>query len=330
MRLGKFINKTAAGEIAKVKRAQILKGEAGIKRKKPSITFDESKKLYLEWARANRKERSVVFLEETLQRLSETFSGKRLDQITRFSVEGYKSQRAKKAPVRANREIAVLKSMFNRCIEWKKFDGPNPVVGVKLLHEPKRRLRFLDHDEEATLLAKCGEPLRTLVLVGIHTGLRVRAEALSLTWANVDLSRRGVTVLDAYAKNGESRTVPLNDDVHKALVEHRERSESTAPDDPVFMWGGKEIKSIKSSFTTARTNAGLGKDVTPHTLRHTFASRLGMAGVDPRTIQELGGWKRIEMVMRYSHLSDEHKASAVDKLMTAPTPKPASRLKQVK
>jgi integrase len=152
-RLGKFISKTAAREIAQVKQSQILKGEAGIKRKRLSITFDEAKKLYLEWADVNRRPRSVVFLKEALQRLGETFSGRRLDQITRFSVEGYKSQRAKKAPVRANREIAVLKSMFNRCIEWRKFDGLNPVVGVKLLPEPKRRLRFLDHDDEERLLA---------------------------------------------------------------------------------------------------------------------------------------------------------------------------------
>jgi site-specific recombinase XerD len=54
-------------------------------------------------------------------------------------------------------------------------------------------------------------------------------------------------------------------------------------------------------------------------LRHTFASRLVMAGVDLRTVQELGGWKRIEMVMRYSHLSAEHRVQAVEKIAQAPT-----------
>ena len=58
--------------------------------------------------------------------------------------------------------------------------------------------------------------------------------------------------------------------------------------------------------------------VTPHTLRHTFASRLGMAGVDPRTIQELGGWKELKMVERYSHLSPKHKAEAVEKTLAKP------------
>jgi integrase-like protein/endosialidase-like protein len=59
--------------------------------------------------------------------------------------------------------------------------------------------------------------------------------------------------------------------------------------------------------------AGL-TDVTPHVLRHTFAIRLAMAGVDLRTIQELGGWESLGMVQRYAHLSPSHKAEAVERL----------------
>ena len=47
-------------------------------------------------------------------------------------------------------------------------------------------------------------------------------------------------------------------------------------------------------------------------MRHTFASRLVMNGADLRTVQELGGWKSMSMVERYSHLSDRHKAEAVE------------------
>ena len=46
----------------------------------------------------------------------------------------------------------------------------------------------------------------------------------------------------------------------------------------------------------------------------TFASRLAMAGVDLRTIQELGGWKTLSMVQRYAHLSPSHKAEAVERI----------------
>ena len=53
-----------------------------------------------------------------------------------------------------------------------------------------------------------------------------------------------------------------------------------------------------------------------HDLRHTWASRLGEKGVDDRTLQELGGWKTLEMVQRYSHTNDRRKAEAV-KLLEA-------------
>jgi len=71
------------------------------------------------------------------------------------------------------------------------------------------------------------------------------------------------------------------------------------------------LKEIKTAFYAACRRANL-KDVTPHVLRHTFASRLVMNGADLRTVQELGGWKSMSMVERYSHLSDRHKAEAVE------------------
>jgi Phage integrase family len=54
-----------------------------------------------------------------------------------------------------------------------------------------------------------------------------------------------------------------------------------------------------------------------HGNRHTFASRLVMAGVDLRTVQELGGWKTLKMVQRYAHLSPAHLRAAVERLVLA-------------
>ena len=58
--------------------------------------------------------------------------------------------------------------------------------------------------------------------------------------------------------------------------------------------------------------------VTWHALRHTFASRLVAAGVDLRTVQELGGWKTLSMVQRYAHLSPGHLVAAVEKIVAVP------------
>ena len=65
------------------------------------------------------------------------------------------------------------------------------------------------------------------------------------------------------------------------------------------------------AFWKARDAAGLGKDVVFHTLRHSFISRLVMACVDLRTVQELAGHRDIKMTLRYSHLAPEHKRRAI-------------------
>ena len=91
-----------------------------------------------------------------------------------------------------------------------KYAGDNPAARVKPLRESQGRLRFFELTEERDLLAAANEPLRTMLLVGIYTGLRLLSEALTLRWADVDLTRSLVTVQAAYAKSGKTRSVPLN------------------------------------------------------------------------------------------------------------------------
>ena len=97
------------------------------------------------------------------------------------------------------------------------------------------------------------------------------------------------------------------------LIEPLKRQIKRSQSEYVFVKedGITPLKSIRTAFETVCRNAKL-TDVTPHVLRHAFASRLVMNGVDLRTVQELGGWKSMSMVERYSHLSDRHKAEAVE------------------
>jgi len=70
---------------------------------------------------------------------------------------------------------------------------------------------------------------------------------------------------------------------------------------------------LTSAFRLACRRAGLGR-VGPHVMRHTFASRLVMTGVDLRTVQDLMGHKSILMTMKYAHLSPDHKRMAMEML----------------
>jgi integrase len=177
-----------------------------------------------------------------------------------------------------------------------------------MLKEPRRRLRFLEHEEEDRLLAECAEPLRTMVLVGTNCGLRLKAEGLTLLWDGIDVERKSLTVVAAYAKNGMSRTVSLNSVVLAALNRLSQISE--------FVFAkrnGNPYHAIRG-FRAACQGAGL-TGVTPHTLRHTFATRLVENGVDLRTVQELGGWATLSLIQRYAHVSPTRKAEAVEGLV---------------
>jgi integrase len=212
--------------------------------------------------------------------------------------------------VAVNRELATLSALFNRCKEWKKFEGENPVQSVDRLDEPKNRIRYLSEQEEAALLKECNEPLRTIVLLGIYAGLRISAEGLTLRKDSVNLSRRLLTIEAAYSKNGETQTIPI----HSKLVEVLRLR--IAESEGEFVFAGRQGKppvSIRAAFENACLRAGL-KNVTPHTLRHPFASRLAMSGAGNKTLKELGRWKTAEMIDRYAHLSQEHLAQAHERI----------------
>jgi integrase len=311
VRLGKGISRTVAKELASVQRGAILKGEAGIGSKRKDYPFDKAKDAFIQWMETNKRPRTVRVYRQALDRLAVSFSGKALSQISPFDIERHKRIRAEAgARVRANREVAMLKSLFNRAKAWGFFEGENPVLGIKFLEEPKRRLRYLEGSEEASLLAAASEPIRSLIIIGTNTGIRIGAEALTLKWADVDLVRGLLTVQAAYAKNGQTRNIPLNSRAREALVRLKARSHS----EYVFSKpNGLPYRSMEKPFTLACKKVGLA-GVSLHTLRHTFASNLVMAGVDLQTVQEYGGWSDLSLVQRYSHLSASHKANAIEKI----------------
>ena len=311
VRLGKSISRTVAKELASVQRGAILKGEAGIGMKRKDSPFDKAKDAFLQWTETNKRPRTVRVYRQALDRLAVSFSGKALSQISTFDIERHKRLRVEAgARVRANREVAMLKSLFNKAKAWGFFEGENPALGVKFLEEPKRRLRYLDSLEEVSLLTAASEPLRSLIIVGTNTGIRIGAEGLTLKWDSVDLVRGMLTVEAAYSKNGQTRNIPLNSRARETLGQLKARSRS----EYVFSKpNGLPYKSMEKPFTRACTDAGLaGTGVSLHTLRHTFASNLVMAGVDLKTVQEYGGWSDLSLVQRYSHLSASHKAKAIE------------------
>jgi len=128
VRLGKGINRTVAGEIARVKRGEILKGAAGIGGpKRKDLAFDKAAEEFLKWTEANKRRRTTRTYRQCIGRLKGAFTGRRLGQVSPFDVERYKRARIDAGvTVMVNRELACLRALYNRCAEWGLYEGPTP------------------------------------------------------------------------------------------------------------------------------------------------------------------------------------------------------------
>jgi site-specific recombinase XerD len=133
-----------------------------------------------------------------------------------------------------------------------------------------------------------------------------------LPWENVNPARRVLTV--PRSKNGEMRHVPLNAAALAALAVLRKRGDGTGP--VIRNVAGEPLTRPRHWFEPAVSKARV-RAFSWHCLRHTFASRLVMAGVGLRTVQELLGHKSTAMTVRYSHLSPSHTLPAVERLAGA-------------
>jgi integrase len=174
-------------------------------------------------------------------------------------------------------------------------------------------IRFLSAEEETRLrtaiAVSCPEHLAELGLA-LNTWLRL-SEQYTIRWQGVSFIRRTLTT--PRNKNGATRHIRLNRSALSALKALQAQGNGSK-----LVCGG--TNTPRWWFDPAVKAAGLER-FTRHCLRHTFASRLVMAGVDIRTVQELLGHKTIAMTVRYSHLAPEHNLAAVERL-DGPTEQP--------
>jgi len=256
---------------------------------------------------------------------------KKLDEITTADIEHFLAsiREGKRAvsPASVNRYRDLLSGLFKRAMRLGLV-GSNPVRGIPKLREAGSRLTYLPLAgvEEPALHEALAAELRPLFTVSLHTGLRW-SEQIGLRWRDVDVLNSVITV--GRSKNGAPRRVQMNQVVRSVLFDQATQRKGTDDPDELIFQGAYRTVARLFSQAVSRAQAALraaGKDAsgldgyTWHSNRHTFASRLVMAGVDLRTVQELGGWKTLSMVLRYSHLTPSHLQAAVDRLVPQDTP----------
>ncbi|KUJ96301.1 MAG: Tyrosine recombinase XerC [Desulfonauticus sp. 38_4375] len=210
------------------------------------------------------------------------------------------------------RKLSSLRSFFRFLLKRKKIET-NPLLGIKNPKQEKKIPRVLNVDQVINLLEVELEPspknLRDIALAELiyGSGLRI-SEALGLNLEDVDLGQRVVIVL---GKGQKERMVPLSKKAAQRLLNYLRQREAFNPSlrEQAFFLGirGKRLNRRQANRILLRLakEARLNFNLSPHTLRHTFATHLLQAGADLRTVQELLGHSRISTTQRYTHLNLE-------------------------
>ncbi|HFK9734004.1 site-specific integrase [Legionella pneumophila subsp. fraseri] len=317
--------------------------QKGINKPKTLQEFIESD--YKPWVLSTHKRGQETLA--GLIRCYKAFFSKPLGEITPALVEQWRVKRLNEGTSQAtlNRNITMLKSLMNKAVEWGflkenalgklkpyKIDRSPKIRYLSFAEEARLREALIERDNQLRLMRKNGnlwrekrgydllpelsednacDYLRPMVLLSINTGLR-RGELFHLTWDMVNLSEGSLILSGEITKNKHSRYIPLNDEAYKILDHLHKKAERK--EGLVFpSKNNQPFNHVKRSWGSLLKKANITQ-FRWHDLRHHFASKLVMAGVDLNTVRELLGHSDIAMTLRYAHLAPEHKVNAVRKI----------------
>lgn len=233
-------------------------------------------------------------------------------EAQRFLVHRLVDDRVSHATVKVT--VAALRFLYSNTLK-------RPEVAVAIAY-PKVKSALpdiLSGSEIDRVLAALEEPkYRTIVMTTYGAGLRI-SEVCNLRVSDIDSKRMLLHVRDA--KGGRDRYVPLPERVLFMLRRYWVAARPRGPE----LFPGKEpghaisVDAVRHHLHAAALKAGLQKPVTPHVLRHSFATHLLELGTDIRVIQMLLGHASITTTLRYARVTPAHVArvqSPIDVLGT--------------
>ncbi len=319
IRLGDITKSEARHIVAKIK-AKIISGEWDEESKKDPFMMElinAYRKWYESHSRARRRSKEVHIYR--LELLKGFFGKLRASEVSWFTVENYKSRRLEKGVSRTtiNKELKVLKSIFNKARELGLYEGKPPKIEM-FREEGEERLRYISPEEARELISACPEWFKPVVIFALNTGLRA-GEIFSLTWDNVDFENRVIRIESESTKTKDVYTIPMNDAVYNLLQKVRKMQESKGIKHGYVFTNSKglpykyEDRTYRRVFVSACRKAGI-RDFRFHDLRHTFASWIAMNSRDIYAVQKLLNHKDLRMTKRYAHLTQEYLKNVVNSI----------------
>lgn len=215
------------------------------------------------------------------------------------------------------RKLSALRTFFRYLVREGVLSG-NPTEGLSTPKLNRYLPKTLSVDEAAALMDRgYGNSLfdmrdRAILELFYASGLRV-SELTSLDVGSLDMQQRLVRVV---GKGRKERILPIGRKSYEALVAYLEARGMPADEEPLFLnaRGGRLTpRSVQRNLKTRLIKAGILKDISPHALRHSFATHLLDGGADLRAIQELLGHASLSTTQKYTQVSVDQLLAVYDK-----------------
>lgn len=220
------------------------------------------------------------------------------------------------------RKLASLRSFFDRLVEEKGILEQNPTRKMQYPRVTKKLPDYLTEQEMEELLESpdpgtlTGRRDRVILELIYSTGMR----AGELHRLNIeDIDQMGGTIR-IQGKGNRERIVPVGEEALEAVQEYlrawkragRIRSATRGP--LICNRSGNRLstRSIRRAVSRHARRTGISKEVSPHTIRHTFATHMLKNGTDLRTLQEILGHENLHTTEIYTHITDAHLKETYD------------------
>lgn len=279
------------------------------------IIYNPSKFIvkYLDYLKYERKlsDNTIKSYLNDLKGFDMTFNGK-IENLKCDDIRKYLSKLETDNARTVSHNLTVIKSFYNFLVDDDAIKE-NPCVLIAMPKMPKKLPNFLTEEEVDKLLdVKLVTPYdyrnKAMLELLYATGLRI-SELCNLKIMDVDI---GNCYIRVYGKGNKERIVPMTDIAIKYLTiyynEYRNQILKDKISDYLFISNSRTNISRQGFFKIIKKEclrAGIKKNVSPHVLRHSFATHLLKHGADLRIIQELLGHEDISTTQIYSHLVNE-------------------------
>lgn len=284
-----------------------------------------------EYSNLIKENRSAAYYKSVtnaLKHLTDFFGAQRpINSIGLKDIESFISHLHKKVSKGYRVYVRTLKAAFNKAIDWK-YVKENYFMKIKLPKKQQTNPAFITSMQLAVINKQIeNTTIKDMITFAFYTGMRLN-EIVNLTWRNVNLTTRIITVGDEQftTKGRNQRYIPICEEVFEVLVKCKTKdvkgtTSSILPlskveklNGYVFCKPNGEVFTgdyISKTFKKACREAGIDKDIHFHSLRHSFASNLVQKGVNLYTIKELLGHSSIATTEIYSHLNMDALKAAI-------------------